>query len=197
MSLECSCDSHHIFFREWGLQPHSNTTALLLLLPPNPATLAPSVMETWTRLAFESLNCPAFHLMPSPVAAVFGVGIASGLNVHIGRDATDITAVVDSVVRPEAAIRVNVGTQDCVTYLAEILSKDQAVQGSLKEVGEAVFGGSVEEQNLKDLTFELAAAVLKEDKPRLLVPLANGQTVPVGNEKDENDDEGVFDVAKE
>jgi actin-related protein 9 len=154
-------------------------------------------METWTRLAFESLNCPAFHLMPSPVAAVFGVGIASGLNVHIGRETTDITAVVDSVVRPEAAVRINVGTQDCVRYLAEILSKDQSVQASLSEIARTISSGDVTEQNLKDLTNELADAVLKEDKPRLLVPLANGQTVPVGNEKDENDDEGVFDVAKE
>jgi actin-related protein 9 len=135
--------------------------------------------------------------MPSPVAAVFGVGIASGLNVHIGRETTDITAVVDSVVRPEAAVRINVGTQDCVRYLAEILSKDQSVQASLSEIARTISSGDVTEQNLKDLTNELADAVLKEDKPRLLVPLANGQTVPVGNEKDENDDEGVFDVAKE
>jgi len=191
------CTSHHIFFREWGLQPQNNTTALLLLLPPNPATLAPSTMETWSRLAFESLNCPAFHLMPSAVAAVFGVGLASGLNVHIGRETTDITAVVDSVVRPEAAVRVNVGTQDCVNYLAEILSKDQTVQASLSDLARTVSDGAITEQSLKNLTIELADVVLKEDKPRLLVPLANGQTVPVGNEKDENDDEGVFDVAKE
>ena len=189
--------SHHIFFREWGLQPQNNTTALLLLLPPNPATLAPTTMEAWSRLAFESLNCPAFHLMPAAVAAVFGVGIASGLNVHIGRETTDVTAVVDSVVRPEAAVKICVGTQDCVRYMAEILSKDQSVQASLSEIARTVFSGDATEQNLRDLTIELADAVLNEDKPRILVPLANGQTVPVGNEKDENDDEGVFDVAKE
>ena len=135
--------------------------------------------------------------MPSAVAAVFGVGLASGLNVHIGRETTDITAVVDSVVRPEAAVRVNVGTQDCVNYLAEILSKGQTVQASLSDLARTVSDGAITEQSLKNLTIELADVVLKEDKPRLLVPLANGQTVPVGNEKDENDDEGVFDVAKE
>jgi len=135
--------------------------------------------------------------MPAAVAAVFGVGIASGLNVHIGRETTDVTAVVDSVVRPEAAVKICVGTQDCVRYMAEILSKDQSVQASLSEIARTVFSGDATEQNLRDLTIELADAVLNEDKPRILVPLANGQTVPVGNEKDENDDEGVFDVAKE
>jgi actin-related protein len=135
--------------------------------------------------------------MPSPVAAVFGVGVASGLNVHIGRDATDITAVVDSVVRPEASVRVESGTQDCVDYLASILHMDQAVQASLRELALELHGEDASEQNIRDLSVELAQVVLKEEKPRLLVPLANGQRVPVGNEKEESEEDGVFDVAKE
>jgi len=146
-------------------------------------------------MSFESLNCPAFHVLPSSIAAIFGVGLPAGLNVHIGRHATDIIPVIDSLVRPEAHIRVEAGTSDCVTYLAEILSKDQAIRQSVEALSKDIFGEDVHKVDL--LMEELAEVILREEKPRILVPLANGQTVPVGNEETQEGEEGVFDVAKE
>lgn len=140
--------------------------------------------------------------MPSPVAAGFGVGVASGLNVHIGSEGTDITPFVDSTVRPEAHVRVNVGIKDCIAYFAEILSKDDPVRRSVEELAREVYSEQSEdreagEEHVQGLLQELAEIVLREETPRLLVPLANGQTVPVGNETEEQTDEGVFDVARE
>lgn len=135
--------------------------------------------------------------MPSCVAAGFGVGVASGLNVHIGLEATDIIPFVDSVVRPEAHVRVNCGTRDCITYFAEILSKDESVRRAIEDLAAESSPEGSSESHIISLFTELAEVVLREDTPRLLVPLANGQTVPVGNEKEEESEEGVFDVAKE
>jgi actin-related protein len=135
--------------------------------------------------------------MPSCVAAGFGVGVASGLNVHIGLEATDIIPFADSVVRPEAHVRVNCGTRDCITYFAEILSKDESVRRAIEDLAAESSPEGSSESHINSLFTELAEVVLREDTPRLLVPLANGQTVPVGNEKEEESEEGVFDVAKE
>ena len=135
--------------------------------------------------------------MPSSIAAGFGVGVASGLNVHIGLNATDIIPFVDSVVRPEAHIRVNCGTRDCITYFADVLSKDEAVRRSVEELSQENESDGLSASNTSELLVELAEMVLREETPRLLVPLANGQTVPVGDEKEDSTEEGVFDVAKE
>lgn len=165
---------------------------------PQPPILPPSSLETYSHLSFESLNCPAFHILPSAIAAVFGVGASTGLNVHIGYDATDITVVNDSVVCPEAHVRIETGTRDCILYLQDILSKDQAVMDSLRSVCTATgVAGSDELEQLKTLAEELATVILQEEKPRLVVPLANGQTVPVGDDETDQTEDGVFNVAKE
>lgn len=57
--------------------------------------------------------------------------------------------------------------------------------------------GSDELEQLKTLAEELATVILQEEKPRLVVPLANGQTVPVGDDETDQTEDGVFNVAKE
>lgn len=132
--------------------------------------------------------------MPWPVASLFGVGAVTGMVVHVGTYATEIAVVIESTVRTDLAGCVDVGREDCVRHLSELLSKEDTLQtqiaGRLAERNSTLPAGSVFR--------ELAEAIFDdEDRGKLVVPLATGGKVAViGEDGEPEEEEGVLNVAK-
>jgi actin-related protein 9 len=150
-----------------------------------------AVLANYTQIAFEALNCSTFSIMPWPVASLFGVGAMTGMVVHIGTYSTEIGVVVESTVRTDVGGCVNVGKDDCIAHLAELLSKDQEVR---KQITENASSSTTVEAIFR----ELATGILDdEDRSKIMIPLASGQKAAVvGDDGEQEEEEGVLNVAK-
>ncbi|ORY26139.1 putative RNA polymerase II transcription factor [Naematelia encephala] len=145
----------------------TNTAPLLLVLP----DLTLEAQARYCQLAFEGLNVPGLSILPTPLAALYALGQTTGIVLHVGPRSSQISIVVDSVVRPECSTIVDVGSLDCEEFFEGLLKDD-----------------------LKDLTEEeikqLSKALYEED---VEIPAAKfGSRMPVNVETEEE----AFDVAK-
>jgi actin-related protein 9 len=153
-----------------------------------------ALLAKYTQLAFESLNCSTFAIMPWPVASLFGVGAVTGMVVHVGTYSTEIAVVIESTVRTDLAGCVDVGREDCVRHLSDLLSKEDVLQTQIaRRIGETsstLAAGAVFR--------ELAEAILDdEDRGKLVIPLATGSKAAViGEDGEPEEEEGVLNVAK-
>lgn len=214
--------SQHIFFREFGLQPSSNKCNLLLIPPSSQSISSPSTLANYSRIAFESLNTPAFQVLDVSVAALYGTGAITGLNIHIGLERTQISVVTDSTVRWEAGLSVGVGKVHCERYLADLLLASQAgttgvadaaaaataprttVRSQLEELVRSRpqdMSSVSEDEALRRLALVLARAILSGDqedgKPSIEVPPAGeGKNAALAELGNADEEEGMFNVAK-
>lgn len=110
--------------------------------------------------------------------------------VHIGTYSTEIGVVVESTVRTDVGGCVNVGKEDCVTHLAELLSKDDEVRKQITE--------NSSNTTMKAIFRELACGILDDgDRSKIMIPLASGQKAAViGDDGEQEEEEGVLNVAK-
>jgi actin-related protein 9 len=181
-----------LFTYHFGQPPRENTTSLILVPPPTRLFVnSNAVLANYTQIAFEALNCSTFSIMPWPVASLFGVGAMTGMVVHIGTYSTEIGVVVESTVRTDVGGCVNVGKDDCIAHLAELLSKDQEVR---KQITENASSSTTVEAIFR----ELATGILDdEDRSKIMIPLASGQKAAVvGDDGEQEEEEGVLNVAK-
>lgn len=114
--------------------------------------------------------------------------------VHVGTYSTEIAVVVESTVRTDVAGCVDVGREDCVRHLTELLSKEDGLQQQI--------GASIDERNSTvtagSVFRELAEAILDdEDRGKVVIPLASGSKAAViGEDGEPEEEEGVLNVAK-
>lgn len=214
--------SQHIFFREFGLQPSSNTCNLLLIPSSSHLISSPTSLANYSRIAFESLNTPAFQVLDVSVASLYGTGAVTGLNVHIGLERTQISVVTESSVRWDAGLSVGVGKLHCEQYLADLLLASQAgtsgvavseggtstprttVRVQLEQLvrsrPQEASAGS-EEDVLRRLALVLARVILSGDqedgRPSIEVPPAGeGKDAALAELANPDEEEGMFNVAK-
>ncbi|KAJ9115257.1 hypothetical protein QFC20_001124 [Naganishia adeliensis] len=185
----------YLFSYQFGQPPRENVTSLILVPPPTRSFVnSNALLAKYTQLAFESLNCSTFAIMPWPVASLFGVGAVTGMVVHVGTYSTEIAVVIESTVRTDLAGCVDVGREDCVRHLSDLLSKEDVLQAQIaKRIGETsstLTAGAVFR--------ELAEAILDdEDRGKLVIPLATGSKAAViGEDGEPEEEEGVLNVAK-
>ncbi|KAJ9104533.1 hypothetical protein QFC21_002029 [Naganishia friedmannii] len=181
----------HLFTYQFGQPPRENTTSLILVPPPTRSFVNSNVvLAHYTEIAFEALNCSTFSIMPWPVASLFGVGAMTGMVVHIGTYSTEIGVVVESTVRTDVGGCVNVGKEDCIAYLAELLSKDEDIRRQITENSNSI--------TVESIFRELACGILDdEDRSKIMIPLASGQkAVVIGDDGEQEEEEGVLNVAK-
>ncbi|KAJ9111374.1 hypothetical protein QFC19_001142 [Naganishia cerealis] len=189
----------HLFTYQFGQPPRENTTSLILVPPPTRSFVNTNAgLANYTQIAFEALNCATFSVMPWPVASLFGVGSGTGMVVHIGGYSTEIAVVVDSTVRTDVGGCVNIGKEDCILHLADLLSKDDAIRNQIT-AGIRESSSETSSHTTADSVFrELACGILDdEDRGKIIIPLASGQKAAiVGEDGEEEEEEGVLNVAK-
>ncbi|KAJ9115014.1 hypothetical protein QFC22_005342 [Naganishia vaughanmartiniae] len=181
----------HLFTFQFGQPPRENTTSLILVPPPTRSFVnANAVLANYTQIAFEALNCATFSIMPWPVASLFGVGAMTGMVVHIGTHSTEIGVVIESTVRTDVGGCVDVGKEDCIAHLAELLSKDEEIHKQIT--------GNASSTKVDAIFRELACGILNdEDRSKIMIPLASGQKAAViGDDGEQEEEEGVLNVAK-
>ena len=170
----------------------TNSSPLLLIPPASPPTLPLTHQALYTQLAFEVLNVPGFSLLPLPLASLFALNATTGLILHIGRHTSSVWVVVDSVVRWDACVSVDVGQEQCERALEGLLMSDPSLDAELKK---AVGEGWQDEQKAK-LVREVCDVIWKECLGEdVEVPfVSGGKGAVVG--PTEQEDEEQFDVAK-
>jgi actin-related protein 9 len=185
--------SAHVYSR-LGINATSNTSPLLLVPPPTPG-LPLSIQESFTQLAFESLNVPGLSLLPSPLASLFALNATTGVVVHVGQTSCEIVAVTDSVVRWETATTVGVGMADCQQWLEGLLMEDESLDSQLRNLGGGK-GGTEEwktSTRRRDLVREVASVVFEEcGGDDVEITPAGGKQAVAAVIAEEDD----FDVAK-
>lgn len=204
------------------MQPSSNTCNLLLIPSASHLISSPTSLANYSRIAFESLNTPAFQVLDVSVASLYGTGSVTGLNVHIGLERTQISVVTDSSVRWDAGLSVGVGKVHCEQYLADLLLASQAgtsgvavseegtstprttVRAQLEQIvrsrPQEASAGS-EEDVLRRLALVLARVILSGDqedgRPSIEVPPAGeGKDAALAELANPDEEEGMFNVAK-
>jgi len=191
----------------------------LILVPPPSQSNPISTLELYTQLSFESLGIAYLSILPAALAASYALNTTSGVIVHLGKHASHISVVVDSIVRNEWSTVAQVGLADCEAHTRRLLAEDKAVEKELALVagktGEAGAdaptsepGATATAQNGADsvkwnegekekLLDELNDAFWKgvlSGEVEVDVLTATGQKVVIQGK--EEDDEGTFDVAK-
>ena len=186
----------------------------LILVPPPSQSNPISTLELYTQLAFESLGIAYLSILPAALAASYALNTTSGVVVHLGKHASHVSVVVDSIVRNEWSTVAPVGLAHCEAYTRRLLGEDKAVERELAlaagkvQDGEAGAGedavdgpgadGIKWEAGEKDkLLDELNEAFWRgvfSGDVEVDVLTASGQKVVIQGK--EEDDEGAFDVAK-
>lgn len=189
---------HHLFTYQFGQPPRENSTSLILVPPPTRSFVnSNALLAKYTQLAFESLNCSTFAVLPWPIASLFGVGAVTGMVVHVGTHSTEIAVVVESTVRTDVAGCVEVGREDCIRHLSALLSTEAGVRETInsKMDDNAVRKPSA---TVDSALRELAETILDdEDRSKIVIPLASGSKAAVaGDDVLEEEEEGVLNVAK-
>jgi len=173
----------------------TNTSPLLLVLPPSPPSLSLPTQALYTQLAFERLNVPAFSILPSPLAAIFALGTTTGIVLHVTRETSEVSIIVDSVVRWDCCVTVQVGHGDCLSWFEGLLLADAGLDRELKQVA----GVETWEEGRKErLVKELVEVVWREctgDDTEIPNAKTGSNTLVVANSVPQ-EDEGTFDVAK-
>jgi actin-related protein 9 len=176
----------------------TNTYPLLLLPPPSPPALSLPTQEAYTQLAFEQLNVPAFSILPAPLAALFALGATTGILLNLGRDRSEITVIIDSVVRYECSTTVMVGQADCESAFERLLMGDEALDKELK-IESGLEAGSAWDQGQKEkLVKEICEVIWREctgeDIEIPAATVASKAFIAAATQPDQEDD--TFDVAK-
>lgn len=177
-----------------NIKPNSNTYPLLLVPPAAPATLPLSEQELYCQMAFENLNVPQLSMLPSPLAALFGLNASTGVVLHIGRNSSEAIVVTDYVVRWETATSVNIGEADCESHLEKLLLKDEALDKELKAAAEVdSWSAGQKEKLVKEIREFIFAECTGDD---IEVPQAKTGAKSVVVDVVKPQEEEAFDVAK-
>ena len=178
-----------------SIRVSTNTSPLLLVPPPSPPSLPLPTQALYTQLVFERLNVPGFSIVPSPLAAIFALGVTTGILLHISRTTSEISIIVDSVVRWECCVSVQVGQADCEAWFEGLLMGDEALDKELRLAAEVE---SWEGGRKGRLVKELAEVVFSEcTGDDVEIPTARvGSSAFVVATLAPQEDEGTFDVAK-
>jgi actin-related protein 9 len=149
----------------------------------------------YCQMAFEQLNVPGFSVLPNPLASLFALNATTGIILHIGRTTSEVSIIVDSLVRWECSTTVEIGQEDCEAWFIDLLNRDESLETELR----AAVGEGWDEATKQRLVREVAEFVWKEctgddiEVPPAQVAskafVAATQPAPEG-------DEGDFDVAK-
>lgn len=182
----------------------------LILVPPPSASNPISALEMYTQLAFETLGVAYMSVLPAALAASYALNTTSGVIVHLGKHASHISVIVDSIPRNEWSTVAPVGLAHCEAYTRGLLGDDKAVEREL-----ALAAGKIAADDGAGAEANGTSSVqwAEGEKDRLLDELneafwrgvlsgevdvdvltASGQKVVIQGK--EEDDEGAFDVAK-
>lgn len=173
----------------------SNTCPLLFIPPSSPPTLPLPDQAMYTQIAFETLNVPAFSILPSPLAAIFALGATTGIILNVSDQTSEISLIVDGTIRWEAVVSVNVGMRDCEQRFEGLLFGDEGLDRELRNAAGVESWGSGQKEML---VHEVAETVWREcTGVDVEVPPATsgGKGFVVAATATEQD-EGGFDVAK-
>ncbi|KAK4685022.1 actin-related protein 9, partial [Tremellales sp. Uapishka_1] len=177
-----------------GIEPATNTSPLILIPPPSPPCLPLDTQATYTQLAFENLNVPGLSIFPAPLLSLFALNATTGIILHIGRHSTEISIVIDSVVRWECSTTVHVGEADCEAFFENLLMQDEGLEAELV----AAKGSPLVDGEKRKLVKQVAEVVWREctgDDVEIPVAKSGLASVVIGATQTQ-EDEGTIDVAK-
>jgi hypothetical protein len=122
--------------------------------------------------------------------------------VNVGQKRTEIGLVVDSIVRFECGVTVNVGEDDCVGFLAKLLKEDESVLGGEGE-GKVISTKSWIEETAKELgktvnevAIEVARTVVRKEGAVDVPTMSGGHIHLDAAEGEEEEEEGVLNLSK-
>lgn len=143
------------------------------------------------KIFFEELNCPAFCLVDSALASTFAAGQMSALVVDVGWKGSSASSIVDAMLCLGSVRTCRVGLQECICYLAALLSKDEQVMLALQSSSASQPSTSTSPTSY-DLLLELAEELFKQGQITLgEEDSAYGQQA---TQAATADDDGNFDV---
>lgn len=194
-----------------SLSPPFHTPILLIAEP----VWTPREHEKLTQFFFERFKMPAFALMDAAVATTYAYGLHTSTIVDIGKDKADVTAITDFMPHNSGrAISLpNCGGETMTQRLHELLSskdftRDMCEQLKKSPVCEILpagtpLPGSSESPIQEKLVGNPAAAAstgAADSGPERrgsigIVPRGPGPDTEVGDEQNDDDNEGVLDVA--
>eukprot|EP00842_Homolaphlyctis_polyrhiza_P006640 jgi/Hompol1/6978/HPOL_005135-RA len=152
-------DERTILVKQCGVQRSKNQHPVLLTVP---MSWSRTDQERATQILFEYINAPGIYLLEQPLAALYGIGVVSGLVVDIGHATTDIVAVFDNIVQYSSAVTLPLGGQDIDAYLLQLMQEDAAF---------------VEECGPDQPTLEMARAL--KESPLFTAPINSQVQLPV------------------
>lgn len=178
-----------------NIRVSTNTSPLLLIPPPSPSSLSLPAQALYTQFAFERIKVTVFSILPSPLAAMFALGATTGIVLHVSRYTSEISIIVDSIVRWECCVSVQVGQADCEAWFARLLMGDEDLDRELRQAAEV---GDWELGQKERMVKELAGVVWRDcTGDDIEIPIAKvGSKKFVKATAAVQDDEGDFDVAR-
>lgn len=187
------CPSLHMYAL-LNVQPSNNTAPLLLIPPAAPPSFPLPDQALYCQMVFENLNAPQLCLLPSPLAALWALNAVTGAALHIGRNTSEVSIVVDSVVRYECVKSVNLGQADCEAHLDALLMADDILNTELlSAAGVDNWTDGQKEKLVKEIRQFIFAECTGDD---IEVPVAKGGAKAVVIIAAQPEEEDAFDVAK-
>ena len=134
-------------------------------------------------------------ILPSPLAAMFALGATTGIVLHVSRYTSEISIIVDSVVRWECCVTVHVGQADCEAWFEQLLMGDDGLDKELRQAAEVGdWKGGQKERLVKELAEVVWRDCTGDD---VEIPMAKvGSKNSVKAALAVQDDVGEFDVAR-
>jgi actin-related protein 9 len=161
--------------------------------------------EMITQFVFEKFKVPAFNIMDSALATMWGYGVPTALIVDIGKTKADVTAVTDFIPNEHGrGIAMKGCGGDAMTdRLVELLGSkgftremcEQLKRSNIAEIlapGTPLPGAAV---TAHQGTNPAAAASTGGQSGNDLVPRGPGEGTQTGTDNNGGEDEGVLDVA--
>lgn len=184
-----------------ALSPPFHTPVLLIAQP----VWSARDRESITQFAFEKFKIPAFSLMDSALAALYGYGVQTATVVDVGKGKVDVTAVTDFMVNDHGrGIALEGCGGDAMTdRLQELLGS----KGFTREMCEQLKRSNITEVLPPGTPLPGAAATARQGANPAAVastgdadgnvsaPRGPGEGTQTGTETNGEEDEGVLDVA--
>lgn len=184
-----------------ALSPPFHTPILMIAQP----VWSARDREAITQFAFEKFKVPGFSLMDSALAACYGYGVQTATVIDVGKGKTDVTAVTDFAVNEHGrGIALEGCGGDAMTdRLVELLGPrgftremcEQLKRSNITEIlppGTPLPGASVTARQGAD---PAAAASTGGADGNESAPRGPGEGTQTGTDTNDEEDEGVLDVA--
>ncbi|KAJ3329068.1 Actin-like protein arp9 (SWI/SNF complex component arp9), partial [Gonapodya sp. JEL0774] len=118
----------HVIFDLCDCDPNRNDHPVVVSVP---AFWSIESMQRLTQILFEECSVPGFYLVEQSIAAVYAMGVVSGLVLDVGHEVTTVCAVIDNEPHLPSLVSLPIGGSRVDQALLDILRSDANFRAAL------------------------------------------------------------------